>query len=83
MGTKCAPSYANIFMGMFEEKFIYPLVNNMTRLHLRFNDDIFMIWIETFDQLLEFKQQINEVHSSIKIDFKFPNKEIHFLDAVL
>ena len=83
MGTKCAPSYANIFMGMFEEKFIYPLVNNMTRLHLRFNDDIFMIWMETFDQLLEFKQQINEVHSSIKIDFKFPNKEIHFLDAVL
>ena len=70
-------------MGMFEEKFIYPLVNNMTRLHLRFNDDIFMIWMETFDQLLEFKQQINEVHSSIKIDFKFPNKEIHFLDAVL
>ena len=32
MGTKCAPSYANIFMGIFKEKFIHTLVNNMTRL---------------------------------------------------
>ena len=23
MGTKCAPSYANIFMGMFEERYIF------------------------------------------------------------
>ena len=35
MGTKCALSYANIFMGKFEEEFIYPLVNNMARLYLR------------------------------------------------
>ena len=26
MGTICAPNYANIFMGIFEEKFIYLLV---------------------------------------------------------
>ena len=24
MGTKCAPSFANIFIGWFEEKFIFP-----------------------------------------------------------
>ena len=49
MGTKCAPSYVNMFVGIFEEKFIYPLLNNMTRLYLRFIDDIFIIWtgIET------------------------------------
>ena len=23
MGTKCAPSYVNIFIGMFEERYIY------------------------------------------------------------
>ena len=26
MGTICAPSYANIFMSEFEEKYIYPLI---------------------------------------------------------
>ena len=30
MGTICAPSYANIFMGMFEETQIYPrIINNI------------------------------------------------------
>ena len=41
MGTKCAPSYANIFMGWFEEKFIFP---NLSHFYLRFIDDIFLIW---------------------------------------
>ena len=42
IGTKCAPSYASIFMIIFEDKFVYPLVNNMTRLYLRFIVNIFM-----------------------------------------
>ena len=29
--TKCAPSYANIFMGWFEQKFIFPLLANGTK----------------------------------------------------
>ena len=35
------------------------------------------------NQLLEFKQRINEVHSSIKFDIKFSNKEINLLDNVV
>ena len=41
MGTKCAPSYADIFMGMFEERYTYPLIENMSKLYLWFRDDIF------------------------------------------
>ena len=37
----------------------------MTRLYLRFIDDIFIVWAETFDQMLEFKQQISEVYPSL------------------
>ena len=40
------------------------------------------MWTETTDQLMKFKQQINEVHASIKFDFHFSNKEINFLDTV-
>ena len=31
---------------------------------------------------MKFKQQINEVHPSIKFDFNFPNNEINFLDTL-
>ena len=40
MSTKCAPNYANIFMGWFEEKFTYPLPPNLSNFYLRFIDDI-------------------------------------------
>ena len=40
MGTICAPSYANIFMGKFEEKFIYPYIKDLGSLYLRYVDDI-------------------------------------------
>ena len=43
MGTKCAPSYANTFMGWFEEKFIFPLLTNLSDFYLHFIDDIFLI----------------------------------------
>ena len=35
MGTKCTPCYANILMGMFEERFIYPQINQKCQLYLR------------------------------------------------
>ena len=35
MGTKCAPNNANIFMGRFEEIYIHPLMETMSKLYLR------------------------------------------------
>ena len=32
---------------------------------------------------MKFKQQINEVHPSIKFNFNFSNKEINFLDTIV
>ena len=34
MGTKYAPSYANIFIGWFEEKFIFPFLANLSDFYL-------------------------------------------------
>ena len=79
MGTKCAPSYANIFMSMFKEIYMYPIIEKMPKFYQRFIDDVFLIQIGTTDQLMKFKQQINEVYPSIKFDYKFSNREIIFL----
>ena len=53
MGTKLAPSYANLFTTKFEEKYVYtyPL---QPKLWKKFKDDIFMIWLHGMDSLLEF-----------------------------
>ena len=46
MGTKCAPSYANLFMDNFESKNTYPITNQKTKIYLRFIDDIFIFGSE-------------------------------------
>ena len=69
MGTICAPAYANIFMAEFEEKYIYPLIENMLMLHNQYIDNIFMIWKGNYDELTNFVHNINKQHSTIKFDF--------------
>ena len=80
MGTKCAPPYANIFMGRFEEQHIYPRILHHTRLYLRFIDDIFFIWKGTEQELKKFLEEINLQHPTIKFDYKYSKSMIEFLD---
>ena len=83
MGTKCAPSYANIFMGWFEEKLIFPLLTNLSDFHLRFIDDIFLIWNGTKTEFDEFFKRIIECHPSIKFDYEMSKTETSFLDITV
>ena len=80
MGTKCAPPYANIFMGAFEERHIYPRILHKTRLYLRYIDDIMFIWKGTEKELKKFLDEINLQHPTIKFDHKSSRSEIEFLD---
>ena len=67
MGTKCGPSYAVIFMGWFEEKFIFTLLTKLSDFYLRFIDDIFLIWNGAkakFDSILK---KINLCHSNLNM----------------
>ena len=83
MGTKCAPSYANIFMGDFEEKHIYPFNNQYSTVYLRYIDDIFMIWKGTKEQLDNFNKDLNEKHPTIKFEFEISQKQVNFLDTTV
>ena len=68
MGTKCAASYGNIFMGWFEEKFIFLLLENLSNFCLLFIDDIFLIWHGTNTEFDDLFKKINECHPSIKFE---------------
>ena len=83
MGIKCAPSYANIFMGWFEEKFIFPLLTNLNDFYLPFIYAIFLIWNGTKTQFDNFLKKINECHLSIKFEYEMSKAEINFLDTTV
>ena len=83
MGTKCAPCYANLFMGSFEERFIYPKIKDKCISYLRYIDDIFMIWNGTKEEFEEFIEYINNCHSTIKFDYTISTGEVNFLDTTV
>lgn len=83
MGTNCAPSYANIFMGRFEETYIYPMISRRCKIYLRYIDDIFLIWTDTKDNFETFIKDLNVKHPSIKFDYEISDKEVNFLDTTV
>ena len=83
MGTICASSYPNIFMSKFEEKYIYPLIENKSVIYLCYIDGIFMVWIKFESKLKHFMNEINKKDLSIKFDFKFSKESIEFLDTLV
>ena len=80
MGTKMAPSYANLFLGFFEAN---ALKNAPFQPHtwLRYIDDIFMIWTEGLDNLKIFIDYLNNIHSTIKFTSSHSSTNIPFLDV--
>ena len=82
MGTKLAPSYANIFMGDFEEKHVYTYPHQPLWWK-RFIDDIIMIWTVGLEKLNEFIQHLNSCHQTIKFTATISDNQVPFLDTIL
>ncbi|CAJ0923669.1 unnamed protein product [Ranitomeya imitator] len=82
MGAKCAPAYANIFLGWWEEKFVYPLPSFVAHVHasLRFIDDIFILWKGTREECEEFINNLNSNPFNIFLTYSLSASETTFLD---
>ena len=81
MGTRMAPSYANIFMSAFEEKHmpnspLQPLVWK------RFIDDILCVFTEDSPLIQTMFEWLNSLHPTIKFTMD-KGKSISFLDTYL
>jgi hypothetical protein len=79
MGTRMAPSYANLFMGLFETNFLssQPL---QPLAWMRFIDDVFFIWQHSIESLETFLNDLNSF-SSLKFTWTFSKEIITFLDV--
>ncbi|PIK56552.1 hypothetical protein BSL78_06520 [Apostichopus japonicus] len=82
MGTKMAPSFANIFMGNLEKEFL-SRQNLKPHTWLRYIDDIFMIWTHGEANLKLFIDDINSFHHTIKFTADFSGHGVHFLDTTV
>ena len=79
MGTKMAPSYANLFMDRFERSFlanepIQPL------LWKRYIDDILCIWPGTREELDSFLDRLNNAHPTLRFTWSISDSRVEFLD---
>ena len=83
MGTKYTPTYAYIFMGIFEETQIYLLIKQKVQLYLRYIDDIFFIWTGSENELKQLISKINGVHPSINFDFNYSKTQIQSSDITI
>ena len=80
MGTRMAPSFANLFLGLFETN---ALNNAPYKPHtwLRYIDDIFVIWTEGPDNLQIFIDYLNSIHPTIKFTSSHSYSCVPFLDV--
>ena len=78
MGTRFAPTIANIFMGTIEKKIFNQsplLLHIFDQFWRHFIDDVLLIWTGSEIQLKEFLKFINSLYSTIKITANF---QYHF-----
>lgn len=82
MGTRMAPSYANLFMSDLETR----LLTWTTRRPCtwwRYIDDIFAIWEHGQESLTTFLEQINAFHPTIKFTAEYSTEKVSFLDTTV
>ena len=83
LGTRMAPSYANLFMGVLEKKILATAPYDQKPLFYgRFIDDVFGVWVYGEEALLEFFQHANSAHPNIRFTYTF-GKMVDYLDATL
>ena len=80
MGTKMAPSYANLCMGVLEDRMIN-LYAYKPLVYLRYIDHIFMIWTEGEENLNGFLSHCNQINNNIQFEQVASKENIPFLDV--
>lgn len=84
MGTPCAPQFANIYVRAIEEKTInYFRDLKFIYFYHRYLDDLFIVTGDNETLKLQFMQEMNGIHPSIKFEFISNSQSCIFLDLVI
>ena len=80
MGTKMAPSYANLYMGHLEYRFLRETADQPL-MWFRYIDDIFFIWTHGEEKLTQFFNHCNTFVPHIKFEQTTSTTNIPILDV--
>ncbi|XP_071993372.1 uncharacterized protein [Engystomops pustulosus] len=87
MGTPVACTFANIFLAVFESKFILNLGNPYVKYihtYLRYIDDVFMAWSGSEQEFFDFVDFLNTgERMNMRFPCNFGDKHLEFLDVQL
>ncbi|KAJ1207704.1 hypothetical protein NDU88_003094, partial [Pleurodeles waltl] len=83
MGTCFAPSYANLFMGWWEEQVAEEITQLDTNVVLWccFIDDIFVIWRGDEEAAMQFVRDLNTNKCNLRFTEHLDSRRIEFLDV--
>ena len=82
MGTRCAPTFANLYMAVLEEGFMLRRVRKnlpIPTTWLRYIDDVLVVWEHSSESLDNFMKSIDEFHYSIRFTSTKGPDTINFL----
>uniref|UniRef100_A0A8C5LNH5 Reverse transcriptase domain-containing protein n=1 Tax=Leptobrachium leishanense TaxID=445787 RepID=A0A8C5LNH5_9ANUR len=79
MGSRFAPSYANLFMAFWEESFLPEYQSNLV-CYKRYIDDIFFIWKGGINALKTFLEELDHNGRGISLTTTWSYERINFLD---
>ena len=79
IGTKCALTYARIFLGKVETKFL-ETQRDTPFWWVRYIDNISFIWMHGQEKLQEFFRDINKFHTNLKFSSNSNKEDVAFLD---
>ncbi|XP_063044279.1 uncharacterized protein LOC134438605 [Engraulis encrasicolus] len=87
MGSKMSPSFASLYVGLFESDVIFntqrnPFVQNISYWK-RYLDDIFFIWDGDENQLQEFHTYMGENNQHLKFTMSVDKTKMNFLDILV
>ena len=87
MGMSPAPTIANLYVAIYEESNILPLLDKNIFFYRRFIDDGFVIWLHDDDPIIDatnlstFKSIVN--NSGLKWTFSEPCNKLNYLDMTI
>ena len=82
MGTKTAPSYANIVVAIFELLYVYTYTLQPLE-WFRFIDDIFGLWTHGYEEFEKFIDYLNSRIDGLRFTVEYSFLEISFLDTII
>ena len=90
MGTKVAPTYANLVMGYWETFLYKEVAKHFMEHHLyfiqnwkRYLDDCLILWPGTEEDMDKLKSIINNIHPDIQFTSESSQTELPFLDILI